>query len=269
MRIEKKGDLEVVIFDNLHKTGLVKHCFTTRHGGVSQGCYGSMNMGLSRGEEVALVRKNYEILGDALGFHAESYVTSQQTHTTNVRRVTRADAGKGVFRERGYADVDGLITDEPQIPLVIFGADCVPIFLLDKKRKAIGMAHCGWKGTGNRMAAHTLQAMVDAFGTDPADVTAAIGPSIGRCCFQVDEPVVELFRKNLPFADEVIFDDPHEAEKYRIDLWATNRRLLADMGVTDIEVAGLCTMCDTQRFYSHRRMGEQRGVMAGVMELNG
>ncbi len=269
MKIEKVNGVEVVIFDNLTQAKMVKHCFTTRHGGVSQGDYGAMNMGFTRGEEKEIVLQNYTILGEAMGFSKENYVTSQQTHTTNVRRITTADKGKGVFRERGYLDVDGLITNAPHIPLVIFGADCVPVFLLDTKKKAIGMAHCGWMGTGNRMAERTLQAMVDAFGTNPKDIVAAIGPSIGKCCFQVDEPVVSLFQEKIAFAEEIIFDDPETTGKYRIDLWETNRRLLADMGVENIEVAGLCTMCDTERFYSHRKMGEKRGVMAGVMELVG
>ncbi|AMJ42203.1 peptidoglycan editing factor PgeF [Anaerotignum propionicum] len=269
MKIEKLGEVEVVIFDNLNQTDMVKHCFTTRRGGVSKGFYATMNMGLTRGEDKELVLKNYEILGDVMGFSKENYVTSQQTHTTNVRQITAGDRGKGVLREREYFDVDGLITNEPNIPLVIFGADCVPVFLLDIKGKAIGMAHCGWMGTGNRMAEHTLQAMIDAFGTEPENVVAAIGPSIGKCCFQVDAPVVELFRKNIAFAEEIIFDDPKEDGKYRIDLWETNRRLLENMGVKNIEIAGLCTMCDTERFYSHRKMREDRGVMAGIMELKG
>lgn len=267
MKIETNGALEYITFDNLTASGMVRHCFTTRHGGVSTGHWASMNMGLSRGEAREAVLENYRRLGQAVGFTTEHYVTSQQTHTTNVRRVTAADRGKGVWRDRGYADVDGLITNERHIPLVIFGADCVPVFLLDEKNRAIGMAHCGWMGTGRRMAAHTLDAMIDAFGTDPADVTAAIGPSIGKCCFQVDAPVVELFHANLPWAAEVIFDDPTETGKYKIDLWETNRRLLAEKGVRRIEIAGLCTKCDQTRFYSHRGMGEKRGVMAGVMEL--
>ena len=267
MQIVKQGNLEYILFENLEKTGMVRHCFTTRRGGISTEVWASMNMGLSRGEEREKVLENYRILGEKVGFTIENYVTSQQTHTTNVRRVTAEDKGKGVWRERGYADVDGLITDVPHIPLVIFGADCVPVFLLDKKNRAIGMAHCGWKGTAERMAEQILKAMIDAFGTDPTDVTAAIGPSIGKCCFQVDAPVVELFETHIPFAQEVIFDDPSEKGKYKIDLWETNRRLLAEMGVADIEIAGLCTKCDQQRFYSHRGMGEKRGVMAGVMEL--
>ena len=267
MKIEKKENLEYITFHNLTETGLVRHCFTTRRGGRSTGYWGTMNMGLSRGEDMETVRQNYRILADAVGFTAENFVTSQQTHTTNVRRVTAEDKGKGVWTDRGYTDVDGLITNEKHIPLVIFGADCVPVFLLDKKNKAIGMAHCGWMGTGKRMAEKTLRAMMEAFGTDPADVTAAIGPSIGKCCFQVDAPVVNLFKENIPWAEDIIFDDPSEEGKFKMDLWETNRRLLAEMGVRDIEISGLCTKCDQERFYSHRGMGEKRGVMAGIMEL--
>ena len=152
MRIEKKDELEYIVFDNLERTGLVRHCFTTRHGGVSTEHWASMNMGFSRGEERETVLENYRILGQTLGFSVENYVTSQQTHSTNVHHVTAADRGKGVWTERGYTDVDGLITDEKNIPLVIFGADCVPVFLLDKKNHAIGAAHCGWKGPGRRRA---------------------------------------------------------------------------------------------------------------------
>lgn len=267
MKIVKKGDLEYVTFDNLEQTGMVHHCFTTRHGGVSTEHWANMNMGLARGEAKEPVWENYRILAKAVGFTAENYVTSQQTHTTNVRRVTAADAGKGVWTERGYTDVDGLITNEKNIPLVIFGADCVPVFLLDTKQKAIGMAHCGWLGTGNRMAEKILQEMRKEFGTDPADVVAGIGPSIGRCCFQMDAPVLELFRKNIPWTEDIVEKDPSAEGKYKMDLWECNRRLLAEMGVKNIEISGLCTKCDQMRFYSHRGMGEKRGVMAGVMEL--
>lgn len=267
MKINKKENLEYITFDNLEQTGMVTHCFTTRHGGSSTGHWASMNMGFTRGEERAVVLQNYRRLAEVVGFTAENYVTSQQTHTTNVRRVTAADAGKGVWTERGYTDVDGLITNEKHIPLVIFGADCVPVFLLDKRNHAIGVAHCGWMGTGKRMAEKILQEMMSAFGTKPADVTAAIGPSIGKCCFQMDAPVLELFHKNIPWTEDIVEKDPSTEGKYKMDLWECNRRLLAEMGVTDIEISGLCTKCDQERFYSHRGMGEKRGVMAGVLEL--
>ena len=122
-------------------------------------------------------------------------------------------------------------------------------------------------GTGNRMAEKILQEMMRTFRTNPADVTAAIGPSIGKCCFQMDEPVLALFRKNIPWTEEIVEKDPAAEGKYKMDLWECNRRLLAEMGVRDIEISGLCTKCDQERFYSHRGMGEKRGVMAGVIEL--
>ncbi len=259
--------IDIIQFNNIEETGLVKHCFTTRHGGVSEGYFGSMNMGFTRGEAREIVSKNYEILADAVGFTRENFTATYQTHTTNVYVVKAEDAGMGVLRERTYSDVDALITNVPNIPLVAFGADCVPIFLVDTKKKAIGMVHSGWAGTGNRMAEVALKAMMAEFGTEPKDVVAAIGPSIGKCCFQVDAPVVDLFRKNIAFADEIIFDDPTEEGKYKIDLWECNRRFLVDLGVTNIEISGLCTMCDTERFYSHRVMKNERGVMAGIMEI--
>ncbi len=267
MKLIQKGALELVTFDNITQTNLVQHCFTTRHGGVSTGCYGEMNMGLSRGEDIRKVQENYRILAEALQLDANAFVAAQQTHTTNILRITAQDKGSGVTKQRPYHDIDGLITNETNINLVIFGADCVPVFLVDPKQKAIGLAHCGWKGTANRMAEKIVKRMQAEFGTQPEDIVAAIGPSIGKCCFQVDDPVVKLFEENLTFAKDVIFDDPCEQGKYKIDLWETNRRLLQACGVKNIEISGLCTMCDTERFYSHRKMGEQRGVMAGILTL--
>ncbi len=267
MKLIQKNGIELVTFENLEQTGLVKHGFTTRHGGVSTGVYAGMNMGFSRGEERTAVSENYRLLAEALEIDPMAFVATHQTHTTNVLQIKEKDKGAGVTKARTYQDVDGLITNEKGVHLVIFGADCVPVFLLDTKQKAIGLAHCGWRGTANRMAERIVTRMTEVYGTNPADIVAGIGPSIGKCCFQVDDPVVALFRKQIAFADEIIFDDVTEKGKYKIDLWETNKRLLQDCGVKQIEVAGLCTMCDTERFYSHRKMGEQRGVMAGVMTL--
>ena len=133
MQIVKKGDVELITFDNLTQTGMVKHGFTTRHGGVSTGYYGTMNMGFSRGEDRAPVAENYRILARALELDENAYVATQQTHTTNVLKVTAKDKGCGVTKDRTYHDIDGLMTNEKGINLVIFGADCVPVFLLDTK----------------------------------------------------------------------------------------------------------------------------------------
>lgn len=127
----------------LERTGIVEHCFTTRLGGVSADIFSTMNLSFTRGDEEAAVRENYRRLARALGAEVGQFVCSDQTHTVNVRRVTAADAGKGLTRERDYRDVDGLITDEPGLVLSTFYADCVPLYVVDPVHRAIGMSHSG------------------------------------------------------------------------------------------------------------------------------
>ena len=267
MRIEKQGNLEVIVFENLERSGMVRHCFTTRHGGVSTGVWASMNMGLSRGEDVAAVRENYRILGGALGFSAENFVTSQQTHTTNVKRVTAADAGQGVWKERCYADVDGLITNVPGILLCTSYADCVPLYFVDTENKAIGLSHSGWRGTVNKMGKRTLQAMGEAFGTRPEKVTAAIGPSICRDCYEVDEEVAKQFRKVFPGEWEYLLYEGKKPGKYQLDLWEANKRVLLREGILpeNLSVPDVC--CNSKYLFSHRASCGKRGNLAAVMEL--
>ena len=167
----------------LERTGIVEHCFTTRLGGVSADIFSTMNLSFTRGDEEAAVRENYRRLARALGAEVGQFVCSDQTHTVNVRRVTAADAGKGLTRERDYRDVDGLITDEPGLVLSTFYADCVPLYVVDPVHRAIGMSHSGWRGTAARMGAVTLSAMQEAYGTRPEDVVCAVGPSICKDCY--------------------------------------------------------------------------------------
>ncbi len=265
----EKGRLKYVTFENMEQSGLVKHCFTSRLGGVSQGVYGELNLSFTRGESRELVEKNYQILCDALDFKYDSFVLSHQTHTTNIRVVTEDDRGMGLSKSSEIKDTDALITNVKGIQLTVFGADCVPIFLLDTKNKAIGMVHAGWRGTVEGIGKKTVEKMKEVYGTHPKDVLAGIGPSIGQCCFQVDDPVVNLFREKLDFCDEVIKKDLSEEGKYKIDLWKTNQKLLIQAGVPqkNIEISEICTMCHTDLFYSHRVMGDARGNMAGIMVL--
>ena len=164
-------------FPALEETGLVAHAFSTRMGGVSKGCYSTMNFSFTRGDDPEAVRENYRRMAKALDVDETRMVLTWQTHTINVRTVTPEDEGKGIVKERDYRDVDGLITDRPGVTLVTFFADCVPLYFLDRKRRAIGLAHSGWRGTVNRMGQAVLSAMEKEYGTDPADVTACIGPS--------------------------------------------------------------------------------------------
>lgn len=184
-------------FAALEETGLVVNGFSTRLGGASKGKYATMNFAWNKGDDPADVLENYTRMAKALGVDRDRMVASQQTHTTNVRLVTEEDAGKGVVRERDYTDVDGLITNVPDLTLATFYADCVPLYFVDPKHKAIGLSHSGWRGTVNRMGQCTIDAMKKAFGTSPKDLITCIGPSICQDCFEVGEEVAEAFMESF------------------------------------------------------------------------
>ena len=172
-------------FAGLEQTGIVEHFFSTRYGGVSRDHLYSLNFSYSQGDIKENVDENYRRAAAHLSMTSSDIVCSQQTHTTNVRKVTAADKGKGVVRERDYADVDGLITNEKGIILATFYADCVPLFIVDPVNKAIGLSHSGWRGTVGKMGKVTLDQMQAEYGTNPKDVKVAIAPSICQNCYEV------------------------------------------------------------------------------------
>ncbi|MCD8148909.1 MAG: polyphenol oxidase family protein [Clostridiales bacterium] len=195
--------LPLLTFPLLEDSGIVRHGFTTRLGGVSEGVFASMNLSFTRGDDPDHVMENYRRLAGAMGVDLERIVCSDQTHTTNVRVVTEADAGKGVVRPRDYTDVDGLITNVPGLTLATFFADCVPLYFVDPVHRAIGLSHSGWRGTVGRMGEKTLEAMAENYGTRPEEALCAIGPSICQDCYEVSADVA------LVFAQEFV---GHEAE---------------------------------------------------------
>ena len=175
-------ELVLLKYPLLEQTGIVGHCFSTRYGGVSEGFLGSMNLSFSRGDKKENVEENFRRITSVLGKSTKDLVFTDQTHTTNVRKVTAEDAGCGIVKDRGYTDIDGLITDEPGLVLATFYADCVPLYFVDPVHRAIGLSHSGWRGTAGRMGAVTLAAMEREYGTKPQDVICAIGPSICQEC---------------------------------------------------------------------------------------
>ena len=164
----------------------------------------------------------------------------------------RSDRGRGVTRERGYTDIDGLITDRPDVVLCTQYADCVPLFFVDPVRRAVATSHAGWKGTAARIAAVTVDRMCADYGCRRGDILVGIGPSIGRCCFEVDTPVYEIFAKMDEFDESCFVAKP--AGKYNIDLWEINRRTLLKSGILpNITVTDLCTRCHPDVFWSTGR----------------
>ena len=256
-------------FPFLEQTGLVSHAFSTRLGGVSKGDFSTMNFSFTRGDRKEDVLENYSRMAAALGVERERMVLTWQTHTTNVRLVTDEDAGKGVVRERDYRDVDGLITNIPGITLVTFFADCVPLYFLDPVHKAIGLSHSGWRGTVKRMGRVTIEAMAREFGSRPEDMIACVGPSICRDCYEVGEEVAEEFKNafDADYHNEILI--PKENGKYQLDLWAANRIVLTEAGIRGerLAVTNICTYCNPELLFSHRRTAERRGNLCAFLAL--
>lgn len=251
-------------FDN---TGLVKHCFSTKIGGISNGIVKGLNLGFSRPDSQENVMANFKLLCSAVGIEVESLVLTNQVHGISVRKVTREDRGKGIIRDSDIKNVDGLITNEKHVTLTTFYADCVPLFFLDPQGQAVGSSHAGWRGTIAGIGAETLNKMHAQFGTLPQNVLVGIGPSICRDCYEVDTPVITKLKERYDFWKEVVV--PMGKEKYLFDLQQTNKQILVEAGVDEknIIVSGLCTRCSEQIFYSYRREGECTGALAALIQL--
>ena len=264
-----KNGVPYLSFRVLEESGMTVDGFSTRMGGASTGKFATMNFSYSRGDDPAHVLENDTRMAGALGVDRDQMVVSWQTHTTNVRLITREDAGKGVIRERDYRDVDGMICDIPGITLVTFYADCVPLYFLDKRRRAIGLSHSGWRGTVSKMGQVTLDAMGEAFGTKPEDVTACIGPSICQECFEVGEEVAEAFSQAFARKDWDSMWHKGRPGKYQLDLWRANQLILMEAGVPEenISVTNICTRCNCRYLFSHRKEGEERGNLAAFLGL--
>lgn len=269
MEIRQKGEVVYLTYPALEETGVVRHGFSTRLGGVSQGIYASMNLSFSRGDEREAVLENYRRIAEAIGFDWENIVTSDQTHTTNVRVVTESDRGCGLTKPRPYRDVDGMITDVPGLVLATFYADCVPLYLVDPVKKAIGLSHSGWKGTAGKIGLATVQAMQREYGTDPKDLVAAVGPSICQECYEVGGDVIGEFEKAFPKEqwDRLFYHKPNG--KYQLDLWEANRQIFLEAGVAAerIILPGICTCCNPQFLFSHRASKGKRGNLGAFLTL--
>lgn len=269
LTVKENRGVTYLSFPILEDTGLVSHAFSTRLGGVSKGDFATMNFSFTRGDDRDDVLENYRRMAAALGVDRERMVLTWQTHTTNVRRVTEEDEGKGIVRDRDYRDVDGLITDIPGITLVTFFADCVPLYFLDPVHKAIGLSHSGWRGTVKRMGQVTVDAMKEAFGTRPEDIIACIGPSICGDCYEVGEEVADEFADAFHERYHDVILLKKQNGKYQLDLWKANEIVLKEAGIKgdNLAVTNICTYCNPQLLFSHRRTAERRGNLCAFLSL--
>lgn len=266
---EINGDVPFLKYPLLEETGLVNHGFSTRLGGVSKGYYSSMNLSFTRGDNDEDVRENFRRMADAIGVKVEDMVFTHQTHTTNVRVVTKDDRGNGITRERNFFDTDGLVTNDKDVCLVTFFADCVPLFFVDPVKMVIGLAHSGWRGTVGKIGMEIVRVMKDEFGCDPKDILATVGPSICQDCYEVSEDVIIKFKENFgeKYYDEIFYKK--ENGKYQLNLWKANEIVFHESGITKehMAISNVCTHCNSDIFYSHRTTGDKRGNMCGFLSL--
>ena len=231
---EAAGKIPVLTFPLIRETGVAEGVFTTRLGGVSgqekgQEHLSSLNLSFTRGDRPENVRENFRRVADELGVTADRFVFTDQTHTDHVRVVTEADAGCGLTRERTYQDIDALVTDVPGLVLSVFVADCVPVAVVDPVRRAIGLAHSGWRGTAAGITEKMIRCMTAQYGSDPKDLVCAIGPSICRDCYEISEDVAEQFARAFAGHESEILTDKHNGH-YQLDLWKANELVLRRAG---------------------------------------
>ncbi|MDA8210915.1 MAG: peptidoglycan editing factor PgeF [Clostridia bacterium] len=267
--ITEENGLKFMQIPSFTNTGQVKHGFSTRTGGVSQPPYAALNLAAHVGDNPEHVLENRLLFSTVLGINPRHWVTAKQVHGDRVYRAAAGDKGRGARDYESSLDcMDALITNEPGVPLATFYADCVPVFILDTATPAIGLAHAGWKGTVAKIPGKTLLAMAREFGTRPENCLAGIAPSIGPCCYEVDEYVMNRVREAFPYWQELATEGK-EPGKWLLNLWEANRRQLLDQGVRPerITVAETCTNCHPETFFSYRAENGTTGRMSAVIML--
>ena len=268
MQLTFKGSLQFYTFPHFENSGKVIHGFTTRNGGVSGAPYSSLNTAFHVGDDEANVRTNRQLACAALGLNPAHLVAGRQVHGDRIEVVGLEDRGRGAISDKdSLPATDALVTGIAGVPLSSYYADCVPVFLLDPVKGVIAIAHAGWKGTALKIAEKTLKKMRDSFGVDPGDCLAGIGPSVGPCCYEVDESVMGPFQDSFPEIQDLAV--PISSGRWRLYLWETNRRTLLDAGLKaeNIVSSQICTSCHQQYFFSYRAQRGNTGRMAALIML--
>jgi YfiH family protein len=238
----------------------VVHGIFTRLGGHSGPPWESLNTGHTVGDVPSAVLENHRAICEALGVEMAHLVSPHQVHGTRVAAVGLEHRGQVI------ADTDALITDVPGVVLMLRFADCTPLWLYDRRLGAIGLAHAGWRGTVADVAGATVRAMQVAFGCHPSDLVGCIGPSIGPCCYEVGTDVAQAVEHTFGQEGASLLR-PQGPGKWHLDMWAANRRQLAEAGVKQIEVGGACTACNTEEWFSHRAEHGRTGRMGALITL--
>lgn len=280
-RLNSSKLVPYIEFPVLSDISFITHGFSTRLGGISSGIFSSLNLGSGSSpykDSPDNIRENLIRISDSIGVDPNSLVISDQVHKTDIRLVDYRDKGKGFSVPRDYKEIDGLITNTPGITLVTKYADCVPLFFVDPIKKAIGLSHSGWKGTVNRIGYKTVYEMSKAFGSNPKDIIAVIGPSICMDCYEVGEEVALEFERTFSLMnDNKLYDEAtspilikNQNDRYQLNLWEACRRVLLEAGLIEkhIHISGVCTSCNSDLLFSHRKTKGKRGSLAAFLAIS-
>lgn len=242
-----------------------RHAFTTRFGGVSTGIFSSLNLGSNRGDDPEAVRENYRRVCALMGAGVDEAAVTRQVHGAVVRTVSAAD--RHVCLSAVPYEADGLVTAEKNLPLLCFTADCVPALLCDAEAGVIAAVHCGWRGSVGDILKNAVEAMC-ALGAKPASICAALGPAIGKCCFETDDDVPQAVEAYLGGDAEGLFVRRADG-KTLVDLRGANKRRLVQLGLREehVDVSEECTFCSHDRYWSHRYTRGRRGSQAAAIVL--
>ena len=242
-----------------------RHMFTTRIGGVSKGVFASWNLGAGRGDDEAALRENYRLAGQILGCGGGDFVATRQVHGRIVYLATESDRYTVGSDKR--IECDGFVTNVKDLPLMIYIADCVPVLMHEPEAGVIAAVHCGWKSSVQDILGAAVEKM-SALGARPENIRAAIGASIGKCCFECDDDVPAAVVSYLGGAADGLFEKKPSG-KTHVDLRGANARRLVQLGLEreNIDVSTECTMCLAEKYWSHRATNGVRGSMAAAIVL--
>ena len=257
MQIVQIGKIALYQSDVLNGFENIVHGFTTRKGGVSKGEYESLSMSPRRGDDISCVRENERILCSELGLQLDRLSSTRQEHTDNIEIIDAENIGVGVSSDWGKG-VDACITLEKNVPILCYSADCVPILMYARDIEAIAAVHSGWKGSALSIGKKTVEKLIK-MGAEPQNIFVAIGPSIGKCCYEVSEDVAQQFSPE--------FYTAKENGKYMLDLGMVNYSLIREclVPVENISLSEICTSCNNDLFFSHRRQNGKSGTLGGII----
>lgn len=241
------------------------HGFSTRIGGVSNGIYASLNLGMNRGDDKEKVIKNWDLFREACGITNEAFVCGNQVHGNNVHIATKADL-RPAYGPGELIDADGYVTKERDVALSVFTADCVPILLEDSVNGVVGAVHSGWRSTVKDIEKEAIRKMI-LLGSDPSDILVAIGPAIDRCCFEVGGEVIDGVNALIGAEAAALLYEEKPNGKYMLDLRGVVKKRFVQLGVLpeNIELVGGCTMCNHDKYFSHRYTNGERGSLACII----